>query len=234
MGKILICDDQKDIVRILNIYLSGAGYETVLTYDGTEALAEAERLGDGLDLVLLDIMMPGKDGLTVLSELREKSTVPVILLTAKSEDADKVCGLDGGADDYVTKPFNATELLARVKAQLRRYRAYDGPDRKKGLIRVGALEIDDERKTVTRDGDPVSLTPTEYDILLLLARNPGCVMSIREIYERITGTEAYGAEGSIPVHIRHLREKIEYDPSSPVFLKVVWGRGYRIEGKDKK
>ena len=226
MYKVLICDDEADIRSALRIYLGAQGYETVLCENGQEAL---DRLREGgVQLVLLDVMMPVMDGITVLSKLREESNVPVILLTAKSEDTDKVLGLDLGADDYVTKPFNAVELLARVKSQLRRYTqlggAVDAPDR----IAVGPVVMDDQAKTVTVDGEEVSLTPTEYAILRLLLQNPGRVFSIHEIYRQVWQEAPVGAEGTVPVHIRHLREKIEIDPANPRHLTVVWGQGYKF------
>ena len=229
MYKILICDDETDIRNALNIYLSAQGYETVLCANGQEALDAVEQ-GD-IGLVLLDIMMPVMDGITVLSKLRKTSNVPVILLTAKGEDTDKVLGLDVGADDYITKPFNPMEVLARVKSQLRRYTQLGNMNQQaEGQVyKCGGLQINDDNKEVTVDGDPIKLTPIEYNILLLLVKNAGKVFSIDEIYEKIWNEEAIGADNTVAVHIRHIREKIEINPREPKYLKVVWGVGYKIE-----
>ena len=223
--RILICDDERDIVAALKIYLEAEGYETLCAYSGGEAL---EKMREEPALVLMDVMMPGMDGITAMAKLRERSNVPVILLTAKSEDTDKVLGLNLGADDYVTKPFNPVELLARVRSQLRRYLRLGGGEQREGMLRVGGLCLDDETKTVTVDGDPANLTPREYEILKLLMKNPGKVYPPREIYRLVWNEEPYGAESTVAVHIRHLREKLEIDPAEPRYLRAVWGQGYKI------
>ena len=228
MAKVLICDDEKDIVSALKIYLEAEGYKTVTAYTGAEALAVLEENSD-VCLVLLDVMMPQMDGITALSRLREKYNLPVILLTAKSEDTDKILGLNVGADDYVTKPFNPVELLARVRSQLRRYTTLGGQPMESHLLTVGGLTLDDRRKQVTVDGDPVNLTPTEYDILKLCMENPDTVFSPKEIYRRVWKEAPMGAEGVVAVHIRHLREKIEIDPAAPRYIRVVWGKGYVLK-----
>ena len=225
MNKILICDDERDIVSALKIYLEAEGYATVTAHTGAEALEVLEREED-IRLVLLDVMMPVMDGLTALSLLRERYNLPVILLTAKGEDTDKVLGLNVGADDYVTKPFNPVELLARVRSQLRRYTTLGGRPAAADTLTVGGLTLDDRRKQVTVDGDPVNLTPTEYDILKLCMENPDTVFSPKEIYRRVWKEAPLGAEGVVAVHIRHLREKIEIDPAAPRYIRVVWGQGY--------
>lgn len=226
MYKILVCDDEKDIVNALSIYLRSDGYEVVEAFNGLEAIEVLKT--QTIDLVLLDIMMPELDGITALSQIRTDSVVPIILLSAMSEDTDKVLGLNVGADDYITKPFNPVELLARVRSQLRRYKAYRGDDQPE-VIRIGDIEMDDRSKEVKVGGELIRFTPTEFEILKLLMKNPGKVFSINEIYESIWSDGSVGAETSIPVHIRHLREKIEIDPANPRYLKVVWGQGYRIE-----
>lgn len=227
MAKILICDDEKDIVSALAIYLQAEGYETVPAHNGREALRVLRE--QEIHLVLLDVMMPEMDGVEALSRIRRESNVPVILLTAKSEDTDKVLGLNLGADDYVTKPFNPVELIARVRSQLRRYLQLGGGAERAELLRLGGIELDDKRKTVTRDGEPVSLTPREYDILKFLMQRPNEVFSPGELYRRVWGEEPYGAESAVAVHIRHLREKLEITPAQPRFLKAVWGQGYKLE-----
>lgn len=219
MYNILVCDDEKDIVSALTIYLTTSGYQVFPAYDGTEALALLEK--EDIHLVLLDIMMP---------RLREKSNVPVILLTAKSEDTDKILGLNVGADDYVTKPFNPVEVLARVKSQLRRYLQLGGGTVRPTALRLGGVALDDRTKEVTLDGEPVSLTPREYEILRLLMQNPGTVFSPKRIYRTVWGEEPFGVENAVAVHIRHLREKLEINPSDPRYIKVVWGQGYKMEG----
>ena len=229
MYNILVCDDEKDIVSALKIYLTADGYQVYEAYNGREAvelLKEKE-----IHLVLMDIMMPEMDGIAAMVKIRESSNVPVILLTAKSEDTDKVLGLTVGADDYVTKPFNPVELQARVKSQLRRYMLLGGGSKQQeeGLIRIGGIELNDRTKEVTLDGEHVALTPTEYDILKLLMENPGKVFSPNEIYRTVWNDNPYGTENTVAVHIRHLREKVEYNPADPRYLKVVWGRGYKIE-----
>lgn len=229
MYTVLICDDDKDIVSALKIYLTSEGYQTVCAYNGEEAIA-AVRTGN-IDLILMDVMMPKLDGIRATAQLREEGNIPIILLTAKSEDSDKVLGLNIGADDYITKPFNPIEVLARVKSQLRRYTTLGGKNQSEGgnLLRNGALSIDDDAKLVTIDGEPVSLTPIEYNILHLLMKNPGRVYSTAQIYEQVWNDPALGSENTVAVHIRHLREKIEIDPANPRYLKVVWGLGYKME-----
>lgn len=230
MYNILICDDEKDIVSAVDIYLRTAGYNVYRAYDGMMAV-ECVRDND-VQLVILDVMMPKMDGITAMARIREISNVPVIMLTAKSEDTDKILGLEVGADDYVTKPFNPVELLARVKSQLRRYMLLGGGGIVKAdKLMVGGIELDDTSKQVTLDGELMSLTPTEYDILKLLMENVGKVFSTKEIYKAVWNEDPMGAEGSVAVHIRHLREKIEINPSEPRYIKVIWGRGYRMEGK---
>lgn len=227
MYNILVCDDEKDIVNSLNIYLTAEGYTVQCAYNGKEAIALAESCN--FHLILLDIMMPIIDGITALSAIRERSNVPIILLTAKSEDTDKVLGLNLGADDYITKPFNPIEMLARVRSQLRRYTQLGGSTSLSESIRIGTIVLDDSAKTVTVDNDPVSLTPTEYEILKLLMKNPGKVFPPREIYVKVWNDAPYGSENTVAVHIRHLREKIEINPAEPRYLKVVWGQGYKMQ-----
>ena len=230
MYTILVCDDDKDIVSALDIYLTSEGYRTVKAYDGLEALKAAET--QPVDLILMDIMLPGLDGIRATAKLREKYNVPIILLTAKSEDADKVLGLNIGADDYITKPFNPIEVIARVKSQLRRYTSLGGKSgggENTKLLTNGGIALDDSAKSVTVDGDQVSLTPLEYNILLLLLKNPGRVFSTSQIYELVWNDPSLGSENTVAVHIRHLREKIEIDPANPRYIKVVWGLGYKME-----
>ena len=224
---ILICDDEKDIVSALKIYLEAEGYRTFPAYNGKEALAILER--EDIHLVLLDIMMPVLDGVSTLAKLREWSNVPVILLTAKSEDTDKVLGLNVGADDYITKPFNPVELQARVRSQLRRYLQLGGGAVRESMIAIGGISLDDSSKTVTVDGEPASLTPREYEILKLLMQNPGRVFHPRDLYRKVWNEEPFGAESTVAVHIRHLREKIEIDPAAPRYIKAVWGQGYKFQ-----
>jgi len=231
MYRILICDDEKDIVSALKIYLTAEGYVTCEAYTGRQALDLVEN--EEIHLVLMDVMMPELDGISATARLREKHNIPVILLTAKSEDTDKVLGLNIGADDYVTKPFNPVELLARVKAQLRRYATLGGMPKAPDRIAIGGIALDDREKAVTLDGESVSLTPTEYDILKLLMENPGRVFSSAEIYRQVWNDNAYKAEGTVAVHIRHLREKLEICPAEPRYLKVVWGQGYKMERSEK-
>lgn len=226
--KILVCDDEKDIVSALSIYLTTGGYQVYPAYDGIEALNILER--EDIHLVLLDIMMPKLDGISTLEKIRARSNVPVIFLTAKSEDVDKIQGLNLGADDYVTKPFNPVEVLARVKSQLRRYLQLGGGTVKPTALRLGGIALDDRTKEVTLDGELVSLTPREYEILRLLMENPGTVFSPKRIYRAVWGEEPYGVENAVAVHIRHLREKLEINPSDPRYIKVVWGQGYKMEG----
>lgn len=227
MYNILVCDDERDIVSALAIYLGTADCQVFPAYDGLEALRILER--EDIHLVLLDVMMPKLDGISALGRIRERSNVPVILLTAKSENTDKILGLDVGADDYVTKPFDPVELLARVRSQLRRYLQLGGGQVKPAALGVGGIAMDDRTKTVTLDGEPVALTPREYDILRLLLQHPGTVFSPKRIYRAVWGEEAYGVENAVAVHIRHLREKLEIVPSDPRYIKVVWGQGYKIE-----
>lgn len=227
MYNILICDDEKDIVNALKIYLTDANYQLFEAFNGKEALQTVEE--NDIHLVLLDIMMPEMDGIETMVKIREKSNVPIILLTAKSEESDKILGLNVGADDYITKPFQPMEVSARVRSQLRRYMQLGAGNVKPDVLRVGGIELDDKEKTVTLDGEPVSLTPTEYDILKLLMQNPGQVFSPREIYKRIWNDLPYGSENTVAVHIRHIREKLEINPAEPRYLKVVWGQGYKCE-----
>ena len=231
MYSILICDDDSDIAAALEIYLKAEGYRTLRAANGREALDVASR--ETVHLALMDIMMPGMDGMTATARLREQSNVPVILITAKGEDNDKILGLTVGADDYITKPFNPLEVLARVKAQLRRYALLGGMLERNAALTLGGIAMDDERKSVTLDGEEVTLTPTEYDILRLLLENPGKVFSSADIYRRVWKDEPFSAEGTVPVHIRHLREKLEIDPANPRYLKVVWGKGYKLEEMKK-
>ncbi len=230
MYTILICDDEQDIVAALKIYLEAEGYRTLTAYNGRDALALVEK--EEIHLVLMDIMMPEMDGITAMVRLREQSNLPVILLTAKGEDTDKVLGLNVGADDYVTKPFNPVELLARVKSHLRRYLQLGGsvPAEDKSVCVVGGIILQDKAKEVTVDGESVNLTPTEYEILKLLMQHPGEVFSPKEIYSRVWKDAPFGAESTVAVHIRHLREKIEINPAEPRYLKVVWAQGYKMEG----
>ncbi|MCD7947256.1 MAG: response regulator transcription factor [Oscillospiraceae bacterium] len=229
MYNILICDDDEDIVSALDIYLTSEGYRTIRAYDGAQALEAVQ--GQEVHLILMDIMMPNLDGLRATVQLRERENIPIILLTAKSEDADKVLGLNLGADDYITKPFNPIEVLARVKSQLRRYVTLGGHKggARADLLMNGGITVDDLAKSVTVDGDAVSLTPIEYNILLLLMQQPGRVFSTRQIYELVWNDPCLGSENTVAVHIRHLREKLEIDPANPRYLKVVWGLGYKME-----
>ena len=232
MYNILVCDDDRDIVAALNIYLTAEGYNVYEAYNGEEALeCIRER---SIHLVLMDIMMPCMDGVTATARLREESNIPVILLTAKSEDSDKVLGLNIGADDYITKPFNPIEVMARVRSQLRRYTSLGGMAKKASQLTIGGILLDDETKNVTVDGEPISLTPSEYNILKLLMENPGRVFSSAQIYEHIWNEDACGSGSVVAVHIRHLRKKIEINPSEPRYLKVVWGLGYKIEKEASK
>lgn len=229
MYNILVCDDEKDIVSALKIYLTSDGYQVFEAFNGKEALEILSK--ETIHLVLMDIMMPVMDGITAMVKLREKSNVPVIMLTAKSEDTDKVLGLNIGADDYVTKPFNPVELQARVRSQLRRYMQLGGGSMtgENQRLTIGGIELDDSKKEVTLDGERVALTPTEYDILKLLMENQGKVYSPTQIYAAVWNDNAYGTENTVAVHIRHLREKLEYNPAEPRYLKSVWGRGYKLE-----
>ena len=228
MYHILICDDQPDIVNALKIYLAPEGYTLHEAFNGFQAV-EVVRKQD-IQLVLMEIMMPKMDGITALSQIRQFSNVPVILLTAKSETEDMVLGLNKGADDYITKPFVPAEVLARVRSQLRRYAQLGSCIQTEDELRVGAITLNDVTKTAAVDGEPMTLTPTEYSILKLLMANPGKVYSTKALYEAVWQETALGSEGAVAVHIRHLREKIEIDPSEPRQLKVVWGQGYKLEG----
>ena len=226
--KVLVVDDDREIVDSIAIFLQADGYAVEKAYNGLEALDII--MTRTVHLLLLDIMMPQLDGIATMTRLREKSNVPVILLTAKSEDTDKILGLNVGADDYVTKPFNPVEVLARVKSQLRRYLQLGGGTVRPTALRLGGVALDDRTKEVTLDGEPVSLTPREYEILRLLMQNPGTVFSPKRIYRTVWGEEPFGVENAVAVHIRHLREKLEINPSDPRYIKVVWGQGYKMEG----
>lgn len=229
MDRVLVCDDDKEIVDAIEIYLTREGIEVLKAYNGEEALEILEK--EDVQLLLMDIMMPKLDGIEATKKIRETSKLPIILLSAKSEEKDKIGGLDIGADDYITKPFNAGELVARVKSNLRRYTSLGGQkDENASVIKIGGLTINDENKQVFVDGDFVRLTPIEYNILLFLARNKGNVFSSPQIYEHIWNEKPIDAENTVAVHIRHIREKIEINPREPEYLKVVWGVGYKIEG----
>ena len=229
MYNILICDDQPDIVNALKIYLAPEGYHLFEAFTGKEALDIVQK--NDIHLILLDVMMPVMDGITATAKIRETSNVPIILLTAKSETEDKVLGLNVGADDYITKPFVPVEVLARVRSQLRRYAQLGScPAPADRNLIIGSISLDDRTKSVTVDGESVALTPTEYAILHLLMANPGKVYSTKLLYESVWQEAALGSEGAVAVHIRHLREKIEINPSEPRYLKVVWGQGYKMEG----
>ena len=229
MYNVLICDDQPDIVNALKIYLTPEGYHLYEAYTGQEALEIVRN--HNIQLILLDIMMPVMDGITATAKIREISNAPIILLTAKSETEDKVLGLNVGADDYITKPFVPVEVLARVRSQLRRYAQLGSrPVTAQNELTIGGITLDDRTKSVLVEGEEVSLTPTEYAILHLLMQNPGKVFSTKTLYESVWQEAALGSEGAVAVHIRHLREKIEINPSEPRYLKVVWGQGYKMEG----
>ena len=229
MFNILVCDDDKEIVDAIDIYLSQEGYHILKAYDGLQAIEIMKK--EEVHLILLDIMMPNLDGIRATRKIRETSSVPIIMLSAKSEDVDKILGLNIGADDYITKPFNPLELIARVKSQLRRYTQLGNlaTEEKEAVYVCGGLVVNDDLKTVTVDGEPVKLPPIEYYILVLLIKNQGKVFSIEQIYENIWNEEAIGADNTVAVHIRHIREKIEINPREPRYLKVVWGIGYKIE-----
>lgn len=228
MTNILVCDDDKEIVDAIEIYLMQEGYHIVKAYDGEQAIEELKK--NDIHLLIIDIMMPKLDGIHATLKIREYSSIPIIILSAKSEDADKILGLNIGADDYITKPFNPLELIARVKSHLRRYTKLGNLNMEtENVYKTGGLVINDETKEVTVDGEPVKLTPIEYNILLLLVKNQGRVYSIDQIYENIWEEEAIGADNTVAVHIRHIREKIEINPKEPRYLKVVWGVGYKIE-----
>lgn len=229
MYNILVCDDDKEIVKAIEIYLTKEGYNVLKAYDGEEALKVLNK--NTIHLIILDIMMPKKDGIETLHEIRDENTIPVIMLSAKSEDEDKINGLNLGADDYITKPFNPLELIARVNSGIRRYTKLGAMDdeQNKNIYKTGELEIDDNLKKVTVEGKEVKLTPTEYNILKFLTQNKGIVYSIEQIYQNVWEDEAYAAENIIAVHIRHIREKIEINPREPKYLKVIWGIGYKID-----
>ena len=229
MANILICDDDKDIVDAIEIYLKNEGYKVYRAYDGEEAIRILK--AEDIQLLIMDVMMPKLDGIHATLKIREYSSIPIIMLSAKTEDTDKILGLNVGADDYVSKPFNPLELIARVKSNLRRYTKLgnmSAPE-ESNVYRIGGLCMDDDTKEVTVDGEPVRLTPIEYSILLLLVKNPGRVYSIDQIYENIWNEAAIGADNTVAVHIRHIREKIEINPKEPKYLKVVWGVGYKVE-----
>lgn len=228
MANVLVCDDDKAIVDAIQIYLEQEGYEVFKAYDGMQAMEVLKQ--KDIHLLIMDIMMPRLDGIRATLQIRESSSIPIIILSAKSEDADKILGLNIGADDYVTKPFNPLELVARAKSHLRRYTKLGNmSEENTNLYVVGGLTINDDDKEVCVDGDVVKLTPIEYNILLLLMKNQGRVFSIDQIYENIWNEEAIGADNTVAVHIRHIREKIEINPKEPRYLKVVWGVGYKIE-----
>lgn len=225
---ILVCDDDREIVEAIEIYLKQENYQIYKAYDGEEALKILKE--EEIHLLIIDVMMPKLDGIRATLKIREESSIPIIILSAKSEDTDKILGLNVGADDYITKPFNPLELVARVKSQLRRYTKFGNvAESGKEIYQVGGLSINDELKEVTVDGEPVKLTPIEYNILLLLVKNQGKVFSINQIYENIWNEDAIGADNTVAVHIRHIREKIEINPKEPRYLKVVWGVGYKID-----
>ena len=224
---ILVCDDERDIVSAIEIYLSAEGYKIEKAYNGREALAILAQTQ--VHLVLLDIMMPQMDGITTAAQIRKTSNVPIVFLSAKSESSDKILGLNIGADDYITKPFDPMELVARVRSQLRRYATLGGIVKTKDVYENGGILLDDVAKTVTVDGEPVALTPIEYSMLRLFMANPGQVFSIHQIYELVWNESPIGSENSVAVHIRHLREKIEINPSEPRYIRVVWGLGYKME-----
>lgn len=228
MANILVCDDDKEIVDAIEIYLSQDGYQIFKAYDGQQAIEMLKK--EDIHLLIMDIMMPKLDGIRATLKIREYSSIPIIILSAKSEDTDKILGLNIGADDYITKPFNPLELTARVKSNLRRYTLLGSlSSENKSVYQVGGLMINDETKQVTVDGEPVKMTPIEYNILLLLVKNQGRVFSIDQIYESIWNEDAIGADNTVAVHIRHIREKIEINPKEPRYLKVVWGVGYKID-----
>ncbi|MBO4991414.1 MAG: response regulator transcription factor [Firmicutes bacterium] len=224
---ILVCDDDREIVGAIEIYLKNEGYQVYKAYDGLEALDVVER--EEIHLILMDIMMPKMDGMRATMRIREERNIPIIMLSAKSEDYDKITGLNVGADDYITKPFNPLELIARVKSQLRRYTSLGSMEKKTGIYRSGGLVVDDEQKSVTLDGEQVPVTPIEYGILKLLTANAGKVFSMEQIYEAVWKETAFNPENTVAVHVRRIREKIEINPKEPRYLKVVWGIGYKIE-----
>lgn len=228
MANILVCDDDKEIVDAIEIYLNQDGYNILKAYDGEQAIEILKK--EEVHLLIMDIMMPKLDGIRATLKIRENSSIPIIILSAKSEDTDKILGLNIGADDYITKPFNPLELVARVKSNLRRYTSLGSLNSEnKSIYQVGGLVINDDTKQVTVDDEPVKMTPIEYNILLLLVKNQGRVFSINQIYESIWNEDAIGADNTVAVHIRHIREKIEINPREPRYLKVVWGVGYKID-----
>lgn len=228
---ILVCDDDKNIVDAIEIYLTQEGYQVVKAYDGEEAIEKLQK--EDIQLLIIDVMMPKLDGIRATLEIRKFSTIPIIVLSAKSEDVDKILGLNVGADDYITKPFNPLELIARVRSNVRRYTMLGSETKtNQNICTIGGLTINDETKEVTVDGEAVKLTSIEYNILFFLAKNAGKVFSIEQIYENIWNEEAVGADNTVTVHIRHIREKIEINPKEPRYLKVVWGIGYKVEKQD--
>lgn len=229
MYNVLVVDDDKEIVNAIDIYLSKEGYNILKAYNGIEALEIVKH--NEIHLIIVDIMMPKMDGIEFTDNIRKDKSIPIIMLSAKSEDYDKVLGLDKGADDYITKPFNPIELIARVNSQIRRYTKLGSItiENDENVYKTGELQIDDSTKKVIVDGKEIKLTPTEYNILLFLTKNKGKVFSIEEIYENVWDEECYGAENIIAVHIRHIREKIEINPKDPKYLKVIWGVGYKVE-----
>ena len=228
MANILVWDDDREIVEAIEIYLSQDGYRIFKAYDGEQAMEILRK--EEIQLLIMDVMMPKLDGIRATLKIRENSSIPIIILSAKSEDADKILGLNIGADDYITKPFNPLELVARVKSNLRRYTSLGSlSGESKSVYQVGGLVINDDNKQVTVDGEPVKLTPIEYNILLLLVKNQGRVFSINQIYESIWNEDAIGADNTVAVHIRHIREKIEINPKEPRYIKVVWGVGYKVD-----
>ncbi len=233
MANILVCDDDREIVEAIDIYLREEGYQVFRAYDGEQAVELLAR--EQIHLLIMDVMMPRMDGIAATLKIRESSSIPIIILSAKSEDKDKILGLNIGADDYVTKPFNPLELVARVKSNLRRYTSLGslGQENNNHIYRAGGLVINDENKEVTVEGEAVKLTPIEYNILLLLVKNQGRVFSINQIYENIWNEDAIGADNTVAVHIRHIREKIEINPRDPRYLKVVWGVGYKVEKQEQ-
>ena len=224
---ILVCDDDKEIAGAIEIYLRNEGYTVFKAFDGVEALNTARN--EQIHLIIMDVMMPKMDGMQATMKIREEKNIPIIMLSAKSEDYDKITGLNVGADDYITKPFNPLELIARVKSQLRRYMDLGSMEKKSGVYKTGGLEVDDEEKTVKVDGQYVTVTPTEFGILKLLTQHAGKVFSMDQIYENVWNEPAYNPENTVAVHIRRIREKIEINPKNPRYLKVVWGIGYKIE-----
>ena len=232
MPNILICDDEKDIVNALKIYLSDPDYTLYEAYNGKEALTVLN--SHDIHLILLDLMMPVMDGITAMTKIRETSNVPIIVLTAKGEDTDKILGLNVGADDYITKPFNPLEVTARVRSQLRRYLKLGGGKAVVEEYRIGGIELNDRTKEVSLDGEPVSLTPKEYEILKLLISNPERVFSPKEIYSTVWKEKSFGSDNTVAVHIRHLREKLEINPAEPRYIKVIFGQGYKMEGERRK